>query len=494
MDTREDTQYALEMKKQHQRVMLADVIEGFRKMRSSRISEEEKTRENRKAEAESMIRALLDQEGVPVVGIDGVMTTPSKSKRRGVGGGGLTTDQRTGKKTSKPTNDDDDYTKKKKLGIVHGRNVFAATGSDITEMKYLDQPYGITVFNSIRESLKNENGDMEMENEGEVVVKEEEENVSEGFKKPTLSPAHERYKRMVGTQLDIISDILYERKRKRIADEEARMADIKKIEAACTDADEPILTQKERTKAKKLVSQQDNVREISAAVYRMKTESASEKGEKNLLAFVERFHGGFFYQKKQLFFEGFQLLFLNSIIPILAPNIVGTSWSVIGPRICKQFGWVREDFQDVMVAQAPRRFGKTIAIAAIVINYLLSKSPCEIAVFSTCKRISGFLLEKVKDIMIQSGYKEWIISIGGEHIYLRDPDDPDDQVRKISFYPASVVISISSSLHTIFYSFLHFSLLYHLLHPPPISKTKQVSNSGLFFFYFSIDQDLFLLV
>jgi hypothetical protein len=90
MVTREDTQYALEMKKQHQRVMLADVIEGFRKMRFARISEEQKARESRKAEAESMIRALLDQEGVPVVGVDGVMTTPSKSKRRGggVGGGG----------------------------------------------------------------------------------------------------------------------------------------------------------------------------------------------------------------------------------------------------------------------------------------------------------------------------------------------------------------------------------------------------------------------
>jgi hypothetical protein len=131
--------------------------------------------------------------------------------------------------------------------------------------------------------------------------------------------------------------------------------------------------------------------------------SATE-GERNLYRFIEQFNGHFYYKKEPLYLESFQTLFINAIIPKVAANIVGPSWPVVGPRICRTMGWTPDEFNPVMIGQSPRRFGKTICIALLVANYLVCKAPAEVAVYSTGQRVSGLMQEKIRDILVQSGY------------------------------------------------------------------------------------------
>ena len=337
---------------------------------------------------------------------------------------------------------------------MHGRHTFATTGQDIVELKFMDETYGSTLIKNLKarrtciEARDRQQGTPPKKSR-KTLSCDIPQTHPKGYPVQRLGSAHSYYASLVDNRFDHFGSILYDRKRKRIQEVQKEAMAARWLSETIGLDGHPLFAEQnhaDQRREKKESLRQRRMTNIERAKKSMNTMSVAEQGEKNLLKFIQRFHGGFFYQKKQLFFEGFQLLFVNAVIATLAANIVGPSWSVVGPRICKQFGWTEKDFKEVLVAQAPRRFGKSIAIAVSVINYALSKSPCEIAIFSTCKRVSGFLQEKIKDILIQSGYGDWIVNIGGEYIYLKDPNDPDDQIRKIFSYPASTVISISSFL------------------------------------------------
>ncbi len=385
-------------KRRHLVAILSDIVDGCRKLRKEHKIKKE---EDERAAVEMM-----------------------EEKLKGLMGGG--------KKAVKAQKESEHGIAKKfrrkKAEVVYCRQMFSYTGKDMESMKVLDDPYGLHMRKKNKERAHEEDAE-------DVTAVDEPQKIVTELQAPRSlrwgAPAHYRYAQRIVSGYTDMGEIIHNRKRKEREEDDAKREMKQKLDSILG-RNKPMITDEKEERRK----------QIEVAKNSLETETEAEKGERNLLDFIQRFHGAFFYKKEQLLFEGFQLLYINDVIPTLAPNIVGPVWSIIGPRICKQFGWGLKNFHDVMVAQAPRRFGKTICIAAIVINYALAKSPCEISIFSTGKRVSGFLQEKIRDILTQSGYSDWIYNIGGEFIYLKDPENSNDQLRKIGFYPSSTVISI----------------------------------------------------
>ncbi len=184
--------------------------------------------------------------------------------------------------------------------------------------------------------------------------------------------------------------------------------------------------------------------DLADAILSSVTESDANLGERRLYEFIEKlFSGHFIYHGSPLYFLKFQSIFLNLIIPTLAPLIVGSAWDTIGPRLRKQFSWDKQNYPDVLIAQTPRRFGKTMIIAVVALCFELIVQDKPIAIFSTCGRISGFLQETIMEVLRESGYGPWIVSTGKEWVYLRDPNDVNSRIRKIFSYPSNATICIS---------------------------------------------------
>lgn len=162
-------------------------------------------------------------------------------------------------------------------------------------------------------------------------------------------------------------------------------------------------------------------------------------GENRLRNFLQRFSDGFKFQNRPLRFEKFQLKFIDMVAPVLAPNIVGPQWTAIGPRLSREFGWPLKRMPRVMLGQAPRRFGKTVSLGAIMLNYALEVPGSIQSAFSTSKRASQKLKAKVAQMCTESGLDAWVYRSGEEQLYLRDPDNPLDITRQMNFYPANKV-------------------------------------------------------
>jgi hypothetical protein len=373
--------------------------------------------------------------------------------------------------------------RKKERPLVYGIDLNAKIGYKLLDLPVPKTPYGHGPLNykagsvaASSDGVSQRTGARSSAQEG--VSRTRKAVVVRGKRRVTREA---QYASKLAATYEKIEAALYDGKRKR-RETKAKQDEIKKRVKAAAETlnrteSEVIEAIKEKEK-EEILREKKKQKELRDSVHGKLT---AEEGERNLLEFIDRFTTGhFFYQGKQLFFRGFQLLFVNAVIPILAPNIVGPAWAQIGPRLCAQFGWKPEDFHDILAVVAPRRFGKSIASSAIAINYLLSRAPCEIAVFSTGKRVSQFLQQKVVAILRESGYGDWIVRKLEEYIILKDPADPSGHERKISFYPASTVISI-------FIRLLSFFLFPHnhntFLPSPPTPNRKVRFFSGLFFFY-----------
>lgn len=178
--------------------------------------------------------------------------------------------------------------------------------------------------------------------------------------------------------------------------------------------------------------------------------SVETDGENRLRNFLQRFTDGFRFQNKPLRFEKFQLKFIDMVAPVLAPNIVGPQWTAIGPRLSREFGWPLKRMPRVMLGQAPRRFGKTVSLGAIMLNYALEVAGCIQSAFSTSKRASQKLKAKVAQMCTESGLDAWVYRSCEEQLYLKDPENPLDIIRQMNFYPANKV-SFNSCIIVIFY-------------------------------------------
>lgn len=174
-------------------------------------------------------------------------------------------------------------------------------------------------------------------------------------------------------------------------------------------------------------------------------------GENRCRNFLQRFTDGFRFQNKPLRFEKFQLKFIDMVAPVLAPNIVGPQWTAIGPRLSREYGWPLKRMPRVILGQAPRRFGKTVSLGAIMLNYALEVGGCIQSAFSTSKRASQKLKAKVYQMCIESGLEDWVWRSGDEQLYLKDPNNENDIIRQMNFYPANKVYCAH---YTVYYPYL----------------------------------------
>ena len=89
------------------------------------------------------------------------------------------------------------------------------------------------------------------------------------------------------------------------------------------------------------------------------------QGEKTLREFENLVYNGYKYKPHK-----FQRGFLQQAIKGLAELLVGAEdWRSVGPSIIKQRGW--KEMSKMILAKAPRRFGKSIAVGMIVIAFAL---------------------------------------------------------------------------------------------------------------------------
>lgn len=89
-------------------------------------------------------------------------------------------------------------------------------------------------------------------------------------------------------------------------------------------------------------------------------------------------------------------------------------------------GWIKEDLYLVVCVVVLRRIGKFVVVVVIVLVLVLVLSLCEIMIFLMCGWVLGFFYEKIKDIVMEFGFGDWIYNIGKEYIYLFNLNDLND--------------------------------------------------------------------
>lgn len=109
--------------------------------------------------------------------------------------------------------------------------------------------------------------------------------------------------------------------------------------------------------------------------------------------------------------------------------------------ILRRNNW--EHLQQEILISTPRRFGKTISVSMFAAAMLFSAPNVEISIYSTCKRISQKLLQKVQQFFAvicgqdlkKSGFV--VTRSNMEEIVLTGPEGTTD-VRVVNSYPSKV--------------------------------------------------------
>lgn len=98
-----------------------------------------------------------------------------------------------------------------------------------------------------------------------------------------------------------------------------------------------------------------------------------------------------------------------------------------------------DELHQELMAIMPRRYGKTMMVAAFVVALLFSIEGIEIGIFSTGRRASQKILELIYWFLLRLGDMN-IIKHNVETIWIQGPHGPSD-IRKVSSYPSNVRIS-----------------------------------------------------
>lgn len=94
-----------------------------------------------------------------------------------------------------------------------------------------------------------------------------------------------------------------------------------------------------------------------------------------------------------------QATFMATVAMSCASNVAGDEWRHIGPQICRQYQWPLKKNYRMMLASAPRRFGKTRFVTMFTINYALSIPGVPVYVFSTSQATSNLLRQDLQVIL-----------------------------------------------------------------------------------------------
>ncbi len=177
-------------------------------------------------------------------------------------------------------------------------------------------------------------------------------------------------------------------------------------------------------------------------------------GEERLKKFEWILENGF-KLKRHLF----QREYHEKAIETLAPQIVGEDWSIIAPAIAKRKGWDLKNASKMLLASAPRRFGKSTASSQIAAAYAIVVPNSVQSIFSTSQRISFYLGEMIYKMIGEYGWDDHVEKFGKERMIIRGDTDDDKDIRIISYYPGNskVCMLISFFYFVFLFTSCHFS-------------------------------------
>lgn len=155
-------------------------------------------------------------------------------------------------------------------------------------------------------------------------------------------------------------------------------------------------------------------------------------GEKRLVMFSTILATGFLWRPHR-----FQQLFQREVVKALAPLLVGPDWENIGARIIKERNW--SHMTRMVMAKAPRRFGKSVAVGMVVIALAETLPTSTQAIFSTGRRASKNLLEICHKMAIERGLGASITRYNQEELFIKNA--ATGEVARIFSYPANAKIS-----------------------------------------------------
>ena len=150
----------------------------------------------------------------------------------------------------------------------------------------------------------------------------------------------------------------------------------------------------------------------------------------------------------------FQKEFLELAKKVLCRQILGPDYQEYMPILCQEKNWDMTHDTQMLLGTAPRRFGKTIAIAMVAAAFALTVPNKIQAIFSTSQRISSYVGDLIKKAIIASGNEHRIKKFGEETMIITGDNDNDERV--IHYYPANATVSL-------FILFFIFFLLFYVL-------------------------------
>lgn len=165
-------------------------------------------------------------------------------------------------------------------------------------------------------------------------------------------------------------------------------------------------------------------------------ESAGEKRLKLLIHYLEILDNkGYKRSQHQL---GFHKAFIGACLK----KILKDDYNSDLEKIIQKYD-IENTTNDIIIT-TPRRFGKTISVALFVAAYLLSQPQQEVSIYSTGRRASSKLLQKIRDfVILMSGSNDTIMFFRGEEIL--QIKGPDGKPCVCGSYPSAVAISIKSN-------------------------------------------------
>jgi hypothetical protein len=101
-----------------------------------------------------------------------------------------------------------------------------------------------------------------------------------------------------------------------------------------------------------------------------------------------------------------QRLFHKAFIGACIKKILGDDYGSVLEKVIQHYG-IESTTSDVIIT-TPRRFGKTYGLAQFVSAFVLAMDSIEISIYSTGKRASTKLIEKIRDFVILIGGKDKI--------------------------------------------------------------------------------------
>jgi hypothetical protein len=169
-----------------------------------------------------------------------------------------------------------------------------------------------------------------------------------------------------------------------------------------------------------------------------------EEDEQKTLSGEERWHQYIKYMESGLKLwklHVFQREFFDRIKMATAPLVYGSDWDDVKESVCAENGWKLGGMSRFVLASAPRRFGKSVAIGKHLIAFALVMPNSVQAGFSTGRRASSNTLNIAVRTLVANGMSDWIVKCNQEEFWIADPEDRY-QPRKMFFYPSNAKVTI----------------------------------------------------